>query len=275
MQCVQAEPVSRIEPQCRIVRPRDDMAGPQHGLAGDAGDAALPIMRGDDRRAKERLASPLRRLTQKFRRPGRCRLRRRPLPFRSLHRYRWLDDNGVVGEHIPPAVELRPDGAVSRRRIPHTANAPASQVRVKTGKVHKFEGHSGWCPLNNVRQSNHRRVARVHLPERELAIECQSLQELISCPRSALHHVKGNTPEAHSRRSGLPSLAPEGPWHVATGGAQPSPSWAERNPWRLRCHLSPAPEGQRIHAVTSSLNRTRTSRRTPRRERGESATTPI
>lgn len=46
-------------------------------------------------------------------------------------------------------------------------------------------------------------------------------------------------------RSTSPS-APEGPKGVATCGARPASSRAERNPWKWSCDVSPAPEGQRI-----------------------------
>jgi len=39
-------------------------------------------------------------------------------------------------------------------------------------------------------------------------------------------------------------FAPAGRRGVATGGAQPAASRAERNPWKA-CVLTPAPEGQR------------------------------
>ena len=69
-------------------------------------------------------------------------------------------------------------------------------------------------------------------------------------------------------------FAPKGRRDVATGEAQPASSRAARNPWNTVRSFDSAPAGQRTLPGTWPISQTRTSRRTPPRERGVSARVP-
>ena len=224
-----------------------------------------------------------------------------------------------------PAASPQQPAPKGRRAVATGGAQPASSRAQRNPWTRRAKGEPAPAGQRSARHAEAHPVRRLLLrpfgarKERE----GQTLSTGCARPKAASLHpwLQADAPLGRkkvTRQGARPRLlAPTGRRAVATGGAQPASSRAKRNPWRRCAQEMPAPEGQRSAARArprkrshiflrpcrggfvartrstgcaalhpwlqadaplghqSGLSRTRTSRRTPRRERGVSAATRI
>ena len=180
---VQAQAVPGIQPVLLILGPRDDVAGRQQRLDGQAGDAAAEIVGGKYPVAEKALVHA--------HAHGGFALASGGRQVASVHVRHFLDRFvEPVGQQALAFKRQRfrvlgkftPDFHFALRAVAHAANASRLQCRIEPGKVGKFQGDGADAAFEHPREFDDARIAHMNGAERNFAIEIEGEDVFLTGP---------------------------------------------------------------------------------------------